>query len=174
MLSAVAGTPNKPDYLQTIELALIFAALVTLFVPAITFWYKNRPFHIYIDWDPADPEPIDRRLKHKGMINSEKGDVSEVDPSAIIRVHIDKSVSGYKLKIDSRGSIEAEPVYAPSNSTFDSDTNILECDDIEDWEFYFPLKIAEYEEYEGGDLERQTEIKDVGKSGRTLLTLEVL
>ncbi|GGK56625.1 hypothetical protein [Haloarcula sebkhae] len=174
MLSAVAGAPNKPDYLQTVELVLILVALATLFVPAIIFWYNNQPFHIYIDWDPADPEPIDRRLKDKGLVDSEKGDVSEVDPSAIIRVYIDKSISGYKLKIKSRGSIEAEPVYGPPNSTFNSDTNTLECDEIKDWKFYFPLKIAEHEEYEGGDLERLTEIKDVGQSGRTLLTLEVL
>ncbi|QFU83372.1 hypothetical protein [Natronorubrum aibiense] len=154
-------------------LSLVTLALGSIILPSLWFYQQNRPFHIFLTWTPAEPEAVDRRLKHKELVRIRDAENGGANPCAIIHVYVDKKVGEYELKIDAKGPLKAKPSFAPAESKHE-DGNKIVCQNVETHDFYFPLEIEEVTGHEGGELNRYVHITDERRNGRRLLELEIL
>ncbi|WP_049970790.1 hypothetical protein [Haladaptatus cibarius] len=174
IISVVVNNFSKSiRYSSAIYLIMVSFALLSLIIPGVYFYLKNKPFHIFLTWTPIEPEAVDRRLKHRELVRIREAKNGSAKPCAMIHAYVDKKVKEYELVIDARGPLKAKPTFAPAESEHEN-RNKLVCENVETYDFYFPVEIDEKQGHEGGELRREVQITDGKRGGIELLTLDVL
>lgn len=175
ILSVILGTESVTfRYSSWIYWVLVALALLSLAGPAAIYWYKNKPFHVVIEWKPIDPEPTDHRLEQKNMLRLRVTDENETESAkALISVFFEKDIEQYRLKLDSDGPLEVVPQYAPGNSEYDEDKRMLVCNGVDLTQFMFPIEI-EKKDGQSGALEQHVYIKDALNGDKTILAIEII
>lgn len=170
--SVIPKTDSLPVVNNTIAYWLLVGlALTAIIGPMLVYYFQNRPFHVMTSWRPIEAEPIDLRLKRRGLIRLRD---EEDRASVILNFYFEENVTDYKLQFVTKGPLEVSPGIEPQNAEYDEDTGILTCDKIADHEFYLPLNVNESQE-DRGELERSIQVNDL-TSGRDveLMNIELL
>jgi len=173
--STIPNTVTIPVIGSAIPYAfLVGLALLSLIGPMTLYWHQNKPFHVVIDWNPIEPESIDHRLEHKNLLRLRDFEDRE-DPVALthINAYFDKDIEEYRLRLDPTGPLSVKPRFAPGNSEYKSDKNLIVCNDVRNHDVYFPLEIIE-EGDQQGVLKPQLYIKDSLNDDSELLAIEVI
>ncbi|WP_159077133.1 hypothetical protein [Halococcoides cellulosivorans] len=153
---------------------LVIVAIGTYIVPAGVYWWKNRPFHVVVEWNPIEPDSTDHRLKRKNSVVPKTGEDRDA-PTAKVLVTIifDNETEEYKLRFNSTGSLSVVPQYAPGNSVYDEENNVIVCDNVESSSFYFPLEITK-DKSPSGVLDQRVYMEDALNGDMTILDIEVV
>jgi hypothetical protein len=175
ILSVIPGTKSVTfPYSSQVYWGLVALALLSIAGPMGVYWYRNRPFHVVMEWKPIEPESIDHRLEQKNMLRLRVTDGSEIESAkALISVFFEKGTKQYRLKLDSAGPLVVVPQNAPGKSRYEEDERMLVCDDVELTRFIFPVEIQK-EDGQSGALEQHVYIKDALNGDKTILHMEVV
>lgn len=179
ILSVVPSRDSNTQLLLYINEGIVYWALITLALGSIIgpmgwYWHSNRPFHVFIEWTPIEPESIDHRLKRKNMVRLRTPENSETRaPQILVTVFFEKDTQEYSLRLTSDGPLNVVPQYAPGNSEYDEDSGTITCNDVESPSLFFPLEIQRESE-QSGVLEQYVYIKDAMNGDTTVLDIEVI
>lgn len=174
-----SSTKLFPDLLPFLTearmyLLLIILAIGSYVVPAGVYWWKNRPFHVVVKWTPIEPDSTDHRLKRKNSVLLKTSEDSEVPTAEVlVTVIFAKGTKEYKLRFDSNGPLSVVPQYAPGNSVYDEENDVIVCDNVESSSFYFPLEITK-DKSPSGVLDPHVYMKDALNGDVTILDIEIV
>lgn len=177
--SSSSSTKLFPDLLPflteaRVYLLLIILAIGSYVVPACVYWGKNRPFHVVVEWTPIEPDSTDHRLKQKNSVLLKTSEDSEVPTAEVlVTVIFAKGTKEYKLRFDSNGPLSIVPQYAPGNSVYDEENDMIVCDDVDSSSFYFPLEITK-DKSPSGVLDPRVYIKDALNGDAVILDIEIV
>lgn len=177
--SSGSSTKLFPDLLPflteaRVYLLLIILAISSYVVPAGVYWWRNRPFHVVVEWTPIEPDSTDHRLKRKNSVLLKTSEDSEVPTAEVlVTVIFAKGTKEYKLRFDSNGPLSVVPQYAPGNSVYNEEHDIIVCDNVESSSFYFPLEISK-DKSPSGVLDPHVYMKDALNGDVTILDIEIV
>ena len=157
--SVIPKTESLPFIDNTLAYwVLVSLALSAILGPMLGYYVLNKPFHVIVGWRPVEAEPLDLRLKSKGLIQISDSDAQ--NPPVIIKFFFKKNTEKYKLKFSTKGPLEVSPALEPTNAKYDEEAGLLECNNIEDYDFFLPLNVDEIDENRG-ELERSIQVSDL-------------
>jgi hypothetical protein len=161
-------------YSSQVYRGLVSFALLSIAAPVGIYWYKNRPFHVVMEWKPIEPESIDHRLEQKNILRLRVTDDDDMESAkALILVFFEKGTEQYRLKLDSNGPLAVVPQNAPGKSEYDETEKVLVCDNVELTRFMIPVEIRK-EDNQSGALEQHVYVEDTLNGDETILNFEVV